>query len=243
MHWLDKKSFRNETASYKALPGPQLLRFKLGGLRPERDIPIAPEDSSNDVGFPGKVSRWYGRIEKRYLILDVYSRRLGERDENEATLETCFPLSPAHNYDWMTLLELAGLPESIDAAILMFVQSRATQPSDVLYVRDDRGFDCPVYFAQRDYEAAGFLEYLEAARRPGEYFIGSPEHNAEWIIVRLSKSGETTAARYWERSSTVSTACRMSIESGDRFRVACADKAVDARVYIVSEGRVESTYQ
>ncbi len=71
------------------------------------DIPAPYAENPDDESFPSLVRRWYGQIDDRLFVVDVFY------DFYPSECHIQIPYSNSHEFAWQTLLDLQLLPTAI----------------------------------------------------------------------------------------------------------------------------------
>lgn len=196
------------------------------------DIPVACAESPDDESFPGPVRRWYGQIDDRLFVLDVfYNSYPGE----------CYvgiPYSESDDFAWQTLLDLQLLPKSIYTNQAVFIQNDSESRICTVFRRDPRGFDFPIYDGVSEVDAKSLLDFLRPRDSAVTYSMGASEPDIAWVAKEVIGDSLAHRARYHSRTSAIRVGCDMSQRSDNEFIVYSESPEVDARRYWIRNGRV-----
>ncbi|PQO28980.1 hypothetical protein [Blastopirellula marina] len=210
----------------------QYFLFKIDHDAIYWDIPVVYAESPDDESFPSAVRRWYGQIDDRLFVLDVFY----DLFPHECNVQ--IPFSESDEFAWQTLLDLQLLPKSIYTNQAVFIQNDSESRIRTVFRRDPRGFDVPIYDGVSDIDAESLLDFLRPRDSTVTYSIGASEPDINWVTEELIGNSRTLRARYNSRTSAISVGCDMAQSSDNEFVVYSESPEVDARQFWIRNGRV-----
>ncbi len=196
------------------------------------DIPTPYTENPDDDSFPSPVRRWYGRIDDRLFVVDVFFVIC----PNECQI--WIPFSDSHKYAWQTLQDLQLLPNSIQTKGTSGISNDSKSRMRTVFRHDDRGFDYPIYDGASDDDAESLIHFLRSQDSTIVYSLGEPEPSISWVAIESSGVSRIHRARYNLRTSTISVGCEMSKESPNDFFVYSESPEHDGRRYSIRNGIV-----
>lgn len=117
----------------------------------------------------------------------------------------------------------------------LFVESRNTPVSCVVYRPDPQGWSVPIYQAKSRSEAEGLLAFLKQDSWNEACYVGDPEPPGDWIMVQ----GENIVlgngrGLNWQLKS----ACEASLRYGGKTIKVRDSSGSNNQEYLISQGRV-----
>lgn len=199
------------------------------------DIPAKYAENPDDESFPSSVRRWYGQIDDRLFVVDVFY----DFCPNECHIQ--IPFSESHEFAWQTLHDLQLLPSSICTNQTVGISNDSESRFLTVFRRDDRGFDYPIYDGASGADAESLIEFLQSNDSTIAYSLAAPEPDINWVAKEMVGDYRVQRARYNSRTSALTVACGMSERSNNDFSVHSESPEVDARRYSIRNGVVVDT--
>jgi hypothetical protein len=196
------------------------------------DIASPYAENPDDESFPSSVRRWYGQIDDRLFVVDVFF----DFYPNECHVQ--IPYSDSHEFAWQTLRDLQLLPPSIRTNQTVGISNDSETRIRTVFRGDDRGFDYPIYDGASDADAKSLIQFLRSQDSTIPYSIGEPEPDINWVAKELGGDSHVHRARYNSRTSALSVGCGMSKQSDNVFIVYSESPNLDSRRYSIRNGAV-----
>ncbi len=235
MHWLTcDDAIRGFQSAARSV---QHLSVVADHVMLHTDIPCTAHLVLPDDGPPSPVYRWYGQVESRYIVIEC-EVQAQELELNSVTLLTPFVENVEAQSDWTAILELRGLPRSIQLSRPLFIQSRAPNPKFAVYRPDPRGWNDPIYSAFSHRDAGSFLEYLKNDSWNDSCVVGPLELPGEWTIATKNDSKSRVFGAYPEKHVAIRVACEQSLKDSNLSSLVVSDSsgAHPNDVYYVADG-------
>jgi len=196
------------------------------------DLPTFYTENPDDESFPSSVRRWYGQIDDRQFVIDVYY------DAFPNLCQVRIPYSDVCEYAWQTLLDLQLLPCSIQASQSVGISNDSGLRIRTVFRRDDRGFDSPIYNGTSETDAQTLIRFLRSQNSAIGYSLGEPEPDVNWVVIEFVGHSRIHRARYHCRTSALGVGCEMSRGSENEFVVHSESPDRDPRRFWIRNGGV-----
>jgi hypothetical protein len=198
------------------LPKLWVARFQLLALNANldqltADIPVAPTVAPPN-GLPSPTLEWNGLLGTRRIFIETQPR-FSKAAIDSIVSHTTFD-EGSEDGDWRVLEELGSLPRSIFISSPVCVQSRAFPGTDVVYRPSDNGWRDPIYRAHSREDAGAFLRFLRNDPANDACYIGNPDLEGNWTILRVQSDREERIGNYPNSASAFALASSES--KGDR---------------------------
>ena len=210
----------------------QYFSFNLDPDAIYSNISATYAENPDDESFPSAVRRWYGQIDQRLFVLDIFYDFYPDRCHIQ------IPYSETHEFAWQTLHDLNLLPPSVHTRQTIGISNDAGTRTHTVFRSDPRGFDYPIYDGESDRDAESLLNYLRSQDSRISYLIGEPEPDINWVAKELVGDSRVHRARYNSRTSAISVGCGMSEKSANEFIVYSESPGLDGRRYSIRNGNV-----
>ena len=195
-------------------------------------MPTKPRLVLPEEGPPAAMNEWYGRIGNRLVTIQCEAR--GAIKPGSVCIFTGFLEVQDKVGDWAVLLELGDLPQAIYVRRPLFIESRCTKSSFVVFRPDTQGWKTAIYRAASEADAKNLLTFIGTDDWNKTCFIGSPEPVGKWVIEQCEQliSGVSP-----ELSSALRFACEMSLQANVELLVKDAS-GINSKIYVISKGNV-----
>jgi hypothetical protein len=235
MLWLTRADADAQNFQVRGSPTPQMIEFPADLNKLGTQIPVSPHFEQE--GFiPSASYQWYGWINKRPVILEREKDHLGVPER--VFLHTSYLENQDQSGDWMVLLDLSELPDSIHIGRPNFIQSRVRTPEHVVFRSEPAGWNAILYNASSHQEAEALLKFLRLDKANDRCFIGPPEPQGSWSAIHEDNGRQRVLCTYPLKSAAISFACRESLRAPSVVLVVKYLSNLNPDRYFVSQGRI-----
>ena len=230
LSWLDREPFFAIVDARPVTREWQYISFNINHDSICSDIPAPCTENPDDETFPSSVRRWYGQIDDRFFVLDIFYNFHPDQ------CHVRIPYSESHEFAWQTLLDLQLLPSSVHTNQTIGISNDSDSRTHSVFRPDPRGFCYPIYDGTSEDDASSLIDFLRIQDPSVDYSLGLPEPDINWVAKELVGDSQVHRARYNSRTSAISVACGMSQKSDNDFAVYSESPSLDGRQYLVCNG-------